>query len=124
MQAMLSLRDLAHDGCMVVYTYYRTAAGNSSSTQLCSSCQRNRYGTEKAGGTAHTSHTKSHLLSRAAVLGQPSSLRPHNWLYNSPIQVGREGVFYLPRGDYYLSSWRLEEGERGDISLVELTANG
>ncbi len=45
----------------VVYIYYVTADGNSISSQLGSSCQGNRYGTEKAGGTARLSRTKSHL---------------------------------------------------------------
>ncbi len=35
-----------------MYIYYITAAGNSISSQLDSSCQGNRHGTEKAGGTA------------------------------------------------------------------------
>jgi hypothetical protein len=46
---------------MVVDIYFITAAGNSISSQLDSSCQGNRYGTEKAGGTARPSRTKSHL---------------------------------------------------------------
>ncbi len=37
---------------MVVYIYYITGAGNSISSQLGSSCQGNRCGTEKAEGTA------------------------------------------------------------------------
>ncbi len=45
----------------VVYIYYTTVAGKSISSQLGSSCQGNRYGTEKAGGMAHPSRTKSHL---------------------------------------------------------------
>jgi hypothetical protein len=55
-QAMPSLRDVAHDRwlCSKMYIYYITAAGNSISSQLGSSCQGNRYGTEKTG-------TKSHL---------------------------------------------------------------
>ncbi len=53
-QAMRSLRE------GVVYIYYITLAGNSISTQLGSSFQSNRYGTEKAGGTARPSRTKSH----------------------------------------------------------------
>ncbi len=59
-KAMPSLRDTARDGWFV-YIYYLTAAGNSISTQLGSSCQSNRYGTEMAGGTARPSRTKSHL---------------------------------------------------------------
>ncbi len=77
---MSSLRDLAHN--MVVYIYFITSAGNSISSQLGSSCKGHRYGTEKAGGTARPSRTKSHLSSHsppasqaAAALGQPSSLR-------------------------------------------------
>ncbi len=70
---------------MVVYIYYITAARNSISSQLGSSCQGNRYCTEKAGGTARPSRTKSDLSGRsppaiarrAAVLGHSPSLRPH-----------------------------------------------
>ncbi len=47
---------------MIVYIYYITAAGNSCSTQLGTSCQSNRYGTENEDGTARPSRTKSHLL--------------------------------------------------------------
>ncbi len=46
-QAMPSLRDVAYDGWLCTFTIlysYITAAGNS-----ISSCQGNRYGTEKAG---------------------------------------------------------------------------
>ncbi len=46
---------------MVVYIYYITTAENYISLQLGSPCQGNRYGTEKAGGTARPSHAKSHL---------------------------------------------------------------
>jgi hypothetical protein len=46
---------------MVVYIYYIIAVRNSNSSQLRSSGQGNRYGTEKAGGTASPSRTKSHL---------------------------------------------------------------
>ncbi len=67
-----------------MYIYYITAAGNSNSLQLGSSCKGNRSGTEKAGFTTRPSHTKAHLpghsppaCQAAAVLGQPSSLRPH-----------------------------------------------
>ncbi len=48
------------DGCVHLLQYI-TAAGNFISSQLGSSCQGNRYGTQKAGGTARTSCTKSHL---------------------------------------------------------------
>ena len=46
---------------IVVNIYYTTAAGNSISSLLGSSCQGNRYGTEKAGDMALTSSKKSHL---------------------------------------------------------------
>jgi hypothetical protein len=69
---------------MVVYIYYITAAGNFISWQLSSSCQGNRYDSEKAGGTA-VHHIQNHTCrvtllqqaKQAAVLCQPSSLRPH-----------------------------------------------
>ncbi len=61
-QAKPSLRDVAHSSCrMVVYIYYITAAGNSISSQLGSSCQGNWYGMENAGCAARLSHAKSHL---------------------------------------------------------------
>jgi hypothetical protein len=51
---------------MVVYIYYITAAGNSISSQLGSSCQGNWYSTEKAGGMAHSiTRTTSHLPGQA-----------------------------------------------------------
>ena len=46
---------------MVVYIYYITAAGNSISSQLSSSCQGKRDSTEKTGGTDGPSRTKSIL---------------------------------------------------------------
>ncbi len=63
----------------VVYIYYITASWKSISSQLDSSCQGNRYGTEKAGSTARPSHTKSQMrvtpsatqVGRRAVLGSP-----------------------------------------------------
>jgi hypothetical protein len=56
---MPSLCDVAHDGCLCTFTNI-TAPGNSISSQLGSSCQGNRYGIEKAGGTARSSRTKNH----------------------------------------------------------------
>jgi hypothetical protein len=55
-QTMPSLRDVAHDGWLCTFIYYITAAGNSISSQLGSSCQGNRSGTVKADGTARPSH--------------------------------------------------------------------
>jgi len=55
---------------MDVYIYFITAAGNSISSQLGSSCQGNRYGTEKMGGTARPSHTKTDLPSRSPPASQ------------------------------------------------------
>jgi hypothetical protein len=46
---------------MVLYFDYITAAANSISSQLGTSCQGSRYGIVKAGGTARPSRTKSHL---------------------------------------------------------------
>jgi hypothetical protein len=50
--------------------YNATAAGDYISTQLDSSCQGKRYGTEKAGGTARPSRTKSHLLGHFPLASQ------------------------------------------------------
>ncbi len=69
------------DGCVL---YYITAAVNSISSQLSSSCQGNWYSTEKAG-VRPIHHVQNHtcwvtLLQparRAPMSGQPSSLRPH-----------------------------------------------
>ncbi len=55
---------------MVEFIYYITAAGNSISAQLGSSCQGNRYGTEKAGGVARPSRTKSHLVGHSPLASQ------------------------------------------------------
>jgi hypothetical protein len=60
-QSMPSLRDVARDRWLFVYIFYIKAAGHSISLQLGSSCQGNRYGTQKAGDTARPSRTKSHL---------------------------------------------------------------
>ncbi len=59
-------------------------------TAVGSSCQSNRYGIEKAGGTTRPSRTKSHIPGHSlpAVLGQHSSLRPH-WFKNA--------CFYAPQ---------------------------
>jgi hypothetical protein len=47
-QAMPSLHDVAHDGWLCnVYIYFITAAENSISSQLGSSCQGSRYGIVK-----------------------------------------------------------------------------
>jgi hypothetical protein len=72
---------------MILYIYYTTAAGNSISSQLGSCCQGNRYGTEKAGGTARPSRKKTHLPVHSPPASQADrrvgsalySLRPH-WL--------------------------------------------
>jgi hypothetical protein len=57
-QDMTSLRDVAHDEWLCnVYIYHIKAAENSISSQLGSSYQSSRYGTEKAGGTARPSIT-------------------------------------------------------------------
>ncbi len=71
---------------MVVYIYYITAAGNSISLQLGSSCQGNWYGMEKSGGTP-VHHIQDHTcqiillqpVRLVAVLGQPSrtTFNPH-----------------------------------------------
>jgi hypothetical protein len=53
-QAMNCLRDVHSSRRMVVYIYYITAAGNSISSQLGSSCQGNRYSTKRAGSTSIT----------------------------------------------------------------------
>jgi hypothetical protein len=59
-QTVSSLPDVAHDGWLCTLTsswnFSRLAAG-----LLGSFCQGNRYGTDKAGGTARPSRTKSHL---------------------------------------------------------------
>ncbi len=70
-QAMPSLRDVAQDGWLCnVYIYYITAAGNSISTQVGSRFKGNRYGTEKVGGTARSTRTKSLLLGHSPPASQ------------------------------------------------------
>jgi hypothetical protein len=56
-----SLPFLADWSVCVGGNVFITAAGNSISSQLDSSCQGNRYGTEKTGDTARPSRTKSYL---------------------------------------------------------------
>ncbi len=56
-----------------------SAAGNSIRSQLGSPCHCNQYGTEKEGGTAHPSRTKSLLavsLSSTQPDGQPGWTSP------------------------------------------------
>ncbi len=75
-QAMTSLRDLAHDGWMckfIICTCIPTTAMHISS-QLGSSCQGNRYGTENTGGTARPSRKKSHLPSHSPPASQAGRL--------------------------------------------------
>ncbi len=82
-QAMPSVRvEVTHDGWLCTFMYYITAAGNSVSWQLGSSCQCNRYGKKKRQAVHHVQNptcriTLLLLARRAAVLDQPSSLRPH-----------------------------------------------
>jgi hypothetical protein len=75
-QAMPSLHDIVHYG-----GYSHLLYNSSWKFNLLAAV---RYDTEKACGTDRPSHRKSHLPGhsppasrRAAVLGQPSSLRPH-----------------------------------------------
>ncbi len=58
-------------GAGAVYIYFITAAGNSISSQLGSSCQASRYGTEKAGVMVRPSSKAGR------VFFQPSRLRRH-----------------------------------------------
>jgi hypothetical protein len=67
---MPSLRDVAYDGWLCTVTIQQYIAGYSISSLLGSSCQGNRYGTEKAGGTARPSRTKSHLPGHAPPASQ------------------------------------------------------
>jgi len=67
---------------MVVYIYYITAAGNVINSHQGSCCQGSWYDTAKKAGMDRPSRTKSHPASSAAVLDQPSGLRPH-WSCNA-----------------------------------------
>jgi hypothetical protein len=97
--AMPSLHDRAHDRWL-----HRVHIFTRDETGLV--CQGNRYGKEKAGGTARPVHdVQNHTCRvtllrparRAAVLGQPSRLRPH-W--------GRGG-----RGSFLCSPEQLDTGQ-------------
>jgi hypothetical protein len=66
-QAMPSLREVTYDGWLCTCTV--TAAGNSISSQLGSSCKGNRYSTVKAGGTVRPSRT-SHLPGHSPLASQ------------------------------------------------------
>ncbi len=59
-QAMPFLHDVALDGWLCTFTILQQLHGNFIISQLGSFCQGNRYGTEKPGGTASPSQTKSH----------------------------------------------------------------
>jgi hypothetical protein len=81
-RAMPSLRDVAHDGWLCTFTKEQQLEMPSDRSWAA---PVRTTGTKKAGGTARPSRTKPHrpgpLLQptrRAAVLGQPSSLR-HHW---------------------------------------------
>ncbi len=80
---------------MVEYIDYK-AAGNSISSQLGSSCQGNRYGTEKASGMDRPSCTKTHMpghsppaSKRAGVLDQPSA----SFALIEAAQLRADGIF-------------------------------
>ncbi len=80
-----------------MYRYYITAAGNSISLQLGSSCQGNRYGTENSVSMAHPPRTKSHLPVHSPPVSQAGrrvgpSLKP---LASFAIAVKR--LSYLSR---------------------------
>ncbi len=93
-QAMPSLHAWCSSWWMAVYIYCITAAGNSFSSQLSSSWQGNQYGTEKAGGTARPSRTKSHLPGHSPSASQAgrhvgpalNSFRPH-WLLQLHMEL-------------------------------------
>jgi hypothetical protein len=61
------------DGCVHLLN---NRSWNSITSQLCSFCQGNRYGMEKAGGMACLSHTKSHLPAHSPPASQ-AGLRAH-----------------------------------------------
>jgi hypothetical protein len=69
-QAMPSLLDIAPDRQCEHLLYSITADGNTISSQLGSSCQGNRYSTEKASGTAPPSRTKLHLPGNSSPASQ------------------------------------------------------
>jgi hypothetical protein len=77
---------------MVVYINYITAAGNSNSSQLDSSFQGNQDGTEKAGGTARPSRTKSHLPGSLS-----SSQLDGLTFWASPLAFGLIGYIHTVR---------------------------
>jgi hypothetical protein len=73
---MPSLSDATHDGwlCTFIYnrswTFYHLAAGQLLSGQPVRYGKGNRYGTEKAGGTARPSRRESHLLGHSPPASQ------------------------------------------------------
>ncbi len=72
---------------MIVYFYFMTSAWNSIRPQLGIFCQDNRYGTEKACGTARPSHTKS--ITPTGSLSSSQSGGPPCWA--SPLAFGLIG---------------------------------
>ncbi len=101
--------------------YYISAVGNSIRSQLGSSCQGIRYST---GGQAvrPVYHVQNHtcwvtLLQparQAAVLGQPSSLRPH-WYSLSPSRVTENPCSLLGGGEIFFLR---EEQPRVDETII------
>ncbi len=77
-------------GLLIVYIFYIIAAGNSISSQLGGPCQGNRYGWEKAGGTARPSCTKP---TPAGSLSSSQPGGPPCWA--SPLAFGLTGCNYI-----------------------------
>jgi len=71
-QTLATLHDVAYDRWLYMYIYYVTAAGNSISSQLGSSCQGNQYGKEKEDGRwpiHHIQITPARSLSSSRRVG-------------------------------------------------------
>ncbi len=86
-QAMPSLRDVVHAWWTVVYIYYITAAGNSSSSQLGNSCQGNRYGTLIKKKIKFSTYIRKFRVEQ---------LQSHIWLTASLYMGKYLRIFFLP----------------------------
>ncbi len=93
---------LMPDGC--VHLLCITAAGNSISSQLGSSCQGCRYGVEKESGNARPSRTESHLPGHSPPASQADRLvGPALYPSASVVQI----LSFRPL-QYSLPSWLLK----------------
>ncbi len=102
---------------MAVYNI--TAAGNSISSQLGSSCHGNRYGAEKASDTARPLRKNSHLSGYSSPVGQAG---PPCWA--SPLSFGLIGLGCQCWTSVHGPLWACWRGGEGGVKLTNFTTSG